>query len=98
MKENFPKPYISPQEWVRLTTEEMLEKVTFSEGNDFYIIVKSKDFNIDIDLPVGMIESDNYAGYGGGFFEYLKTRFGFAYLLHKADSYGVIPYWALYGN
>lgn len=96
--EDSGKVYIAPKVWLKLPTEEKVKTFTLNEGIDFYVIVKKSDLGIDIDLPVGEIQSETYNSYDGGFFEYVKTKFGFAYSLYKADSFGVIRYQALYGK
>ena len=95
---NLPKPYKSPPVWVKLTTEEMLENFTLNKGKDFFVIVHKVDLGIDVDLPTGMIESDNYQGYAGGFFEYVKTKFGYAYSVDTVDVYSLIPRFEIGGR
>lgn len=95
---NLLKPYKSPPMWVKLTTEEMLENFTLNKGKDFFVIVHKADLGIDVDLPEGMIESDNYQGYDGGFFEYVKTKFGYAYSIDTVDVYSLIPRFEIGGK
>ena len=95
---NLPKPYKSPPVWLKLTTEEMLESFTLNKGNDFFVIVKKADLGIDVDLPDGMIESNNYEGYEGGFFEYAKTKYGYAYTIDTVDVYTLIPRFEIGGK
>lgn len=93
------KEYKAPKAWLRLTTEEMLETFTFnSENKDFFVIVKKDDLGIDVDLPVGMIDSDGYEGYSGGFFEYVKTKYGYAFGVDTVDVYTVIPRFEIGGK
>lgn len=93
------KEYKAPKVWLRLTTEEMLEAFTFnSENKDFFVIAKKDDLGIDVDLPVGMIDSDNYEGYSGGFFEYVKTKYGYAFGVDTVDVYTVIPRFEIGGK
>lgn len=96
---NSGKVYKPPKKWLRLTTEEMLETFTFnSENKDFFVIVNKADLGIDVDLPVGMIDSDNYEGYSGGFFEYVKTKYGYAFGVDTVDVYTVIPRFEIGGK
>ena len=95
---NLPKPYKSPPVWLKLTTEEMLESFTLNKGQDFFLIVKKDDLGIDVDLPDGMIESNNYEGYDGGFFEYVKTKYGYAYTIDTVDVYTLIPRFEIGGK
>lgn len=95
---NAGKPYLPPKVWERLTTEEMLQNFTLNKGNDFCVVVYDSDLNIDVDLPVGMIESDNYEGYSGGFFEYVKTKYGYAFSVDTVDVYTLIPRFEIGGR
>ena len=96
---NLPKPYKAPSVWKKLTTEEMFENFTLAtESKDFFVIVNKADLGIDVDLPVGMIESDNYEGYSGGFFEYVKTKYGYAFSVDTVDGYSVIPRFEIGGK
>lgn len=95
---NLPKPYKSPAAWKALTTEEMLESFTLdTEGKDFFVIVKKEDLGIDIDAPVGMVSQDK-GKYPGGFFEYVKTKFGYAFSVDTVDVYKVIPRFEIGGR
>ena len=96
---NLPKPYKAPSVWKKLTTEEMFENFTLAtESKDFFVIVNKADLGIDVDLPVGMIESDNYEGYSGGLFEYVKTKYGYAFSVDTVDVYSVIPRFEIGGK
>lgn len=95
---NLPKTYKSPPVWVKLTTEEMLENFTLNKGKDFFVIVHKADLGIDVDLPVGMIESDNYQGYDDGFKGYVKAQFGYAYSIDTVDVYTRIPRFEIGGK
>ena len=86
---NLPKPYIAPKAWKSLTEEEKAEYFTLdAESQNFFIIVKKEELGIDIDVPDGLVESD---GYDGGFFEYVKEQYGYAFSLDTADVYSLIP-------
>jgi len=92
---NLPKPYKSPPVWVKLTTEEMVENFTLNKGEDFFVIVHKADLGIDVDLPEGMIDSDIYPG---GFFEYVKNKYGYAYTVDTVDVYTLIPRFEIGGR
>lgn len=86
-KTNLPKPYLVSEAWRKKTTEEMIETFTLNKGKDFFVIVKRKGLNIDIDdLPVGMIESDAYAE---GWFDYVKNKYGYAFTIDTISDYEV---------
>lgn len=86
---DLPKPYIAPKAWKRLTKEEKTEKFTLdTESQNFFIIVKKDELGIDIDVPTGLVESDRYSG---GFFEYVKEQYGYAFSLDTVDVYTLIP-------
>lgn len=90
------KEYIPPKVWLRLTTEEMLKSFTFNpENKDFFVIVNKADLGIDVDLPEGMIDSDIYPG---GFFEYVKNKYGYAYSVDTVDVYTLIPRFEIGGK
>lgn len=82
--ENLPKQYVAPKPWIKLTTEEMLNTFTLTKGEDFFVIVKKEELGIDVDLPVGLVESNNY---DGGYFEYVNENFGYSYAVGEIDSY-----------
>ena len=92
------KSYKAPSVWLKLTTEEMLQTFTLNKGQDFFVIVKKDDLGIDVDLPVGEIESDNYEGYDDGFAGYVKTNFGYAYTVDTIDVYTLIPRFEIGGK
>ncbi len=92
------KTYKAPPVWLKQTTEEMLESFTLNKGNDFFAIVHKADLGIDVDLPVGMIESDNYKGHGDGFLGYVKAEYGYAYTIGTVDVYTVIPRFEIGGK
>lgn len=92
------KTYKAPPVWLKQTTEEMLESFTLNKDVDFFAIVRKANLGIDVDLPVGMIESGSYQGYSGGFFEYVKTKYGYAYTIDTVDAYGLIPRFEIGGK
>lgn len=97
--DNLPKPYKAPKVWQRLTTEEMLENFTLaSKEKDFFIIVKKKSLGIDIDVPIGLVESDNGIYKPAGFFDYLKNKYGYTFSIDTVDVHDVIPYFEIGGK
>ena len=93
------KEYKPPKVWLKSTTEEMLQTFTFNQDADFFVIVKKDDLDIDIDLPVGEIKNkEQYSGYDDGFFEYVKTKFGYAYTVGTVDVWTVIPRFEIGGK
>lgn len=96
------KKYKSPEVWNDLTTDEMLETFTLdTEGKNFFVIAKMVNevlgIDIDIDVPVGLLESDYYEEYGG-FFEYIKTKYGYAFGVDTVDVYTLIPRFEIGGR
>lgn len=93
---DLPKPYIAPKAWKRLTEEERAEHFTLdAESQNFFVIVKKEELGIDIDVPVGLVESDNYTG---GLFEYVKEQYGYAFSLDTVDVYSLIPRFEIGGK
>lgn len=87
--ENLSKPYLPAQLWKKLPNEEKLNYFTLDEkGKDFFVIVKKKNINIDYELPVGLVENDDYKG---GFYQYVRDNFGFAYAIHSLNIPDMIP-------
>ena len=88
-KEEYPKPYVSPEVWANMTTDDMLNYFTVDPGNQsFFTIVKKADIGVDVDLPVGTVQSDNYKG---GFYEYVRNKYGYTYAARTVDVYSLIP-------
>lgn len=91
-----PKLYETFEVWRKLATEEMLQKFTLNKGKDFFVVVKKADLNIDIDsLPVGMVESDEYAE---GWLDYVKNKYGYAFKIDTVDVYTLIPRFEIGGK
>lgn len=94
----FPKLYIPPETWRALTTEEMLNSFTLNRGKDFFVIAKKWELGIDVDLPVGIIDSDS-GDYGdSGFFDYAKNKYGYAFTVDTVDVYTLIPRFEIGGK
>ena len=78
--------------------KDMLESFTLdTEGKNFFVIVKKSELGIDIDVPVGLIDQDE-TKYPGGFFEYIKTKFGYAFSVDTVDVYTLIPRFEIGGR
>ena len=92
------KSYKAPEVWNDLTTDEMLESFTLdTKGKNFFVIVKKEELGIDIDVPLGLIDQDEIR-YPGGFFEYIKTRYGYAFSVDTVDVYTLIPRFEIGGR
>ena len=53
--------------------------------------------DLDIDVPVGLIDQDE-TKYPGGFFEYIKTKYGYAFSVDTVDVYTLIPRFEIGGR
>lgn len=90
------KPYLAPKAWKKLTEEEKTKYFTLdAESQNFFIIVKKEELRIDINVPVGLVESDSYAG---GFFEYVKEQCGYAFSLDTVDIYTLVSRFEIGGK
>lgn len=88
---NLPKPYLPPETWNDLTTDEMEKFFTLDKTrNNFFVIVKKQELGIDIELPVGMVD-DSDRQYRNGFYQYIREKYGYTYAMHTADVYRVLP-------
>ncbi len=95
---NLPKPYMPPEVWNDQTTEVMEQNFTIDTANsNFFVIVKKKELGIDLDLPVGVIESDS-PKYRGGYFQYIKKKYGHAYAADTLNVYTLIPRFEIGGQ
>ncbi len=93
---NLPKPFLDPRSWEKLTTNEMLENFTLDVDGDFFVIVKRKGLNLDIEAPVNMQESNSDI-YGGNFFEYMKENYGYVYSINSFEQFEKVPYFQVGG-
>lgn len=86
------KEYVDCSKWQGLATDEKLENFTVDAGSqDFFTIEVSTDLAIDeteSDLPVGLIESENYAD---GFYQYMKDSYH-THAIKTLDIYHLIPH------
>lgn len=92
-----PKPYKVPELWNDLTTDEMLNSFTLNTDGDFFVLVKRKGLNLDIDAPVGIQDSDNPV-YEGGFYEYMKSHYSFVYQMSSFAQLDAIPHFEVGGK
>lgn len=91
-----PKPYMPPEVWNDQTTEAMEQNFTIDTANrNFFVIVKKPELGIDLDLPVGVIESDVYRG---GYFQHIKEKYGHAYMADALNVYSLIPRFEIGGK
>ena len=90
------KPYKAPQEWLDIPNDEKIGFFTFDPDNGtFFAIAKKKELGIDIDLPLGIVDS---ADYKGGFYQYVRNKYGYTYTLKTADVYNLIPRFEVSGS
>lgn len=92
-----PKPYLVPELWNDLTADEMLQNFTLSTDGDFFVLVKKKELNLDIDAPIGMQDSSSQE-YKGNFFEYMKSRYSYVYKMSSFAVFSLIPYFQIGGK
>lgn len=92
-----PKPYLVPEIWNDLTADEMLQNFTLSTDGDFFLLVKKKELNLDIDAPIGMQDSSDPM-YDGGFYEYMKGKYSYVYQMSSFAVFGLIPYFQIGGK
>lgn len=92
-----PKPYLVPELWNDLTADEMLQNFTLSTDGDFFVLVKKKELNLDIDAPVGMQDSSS-PEYDGGFYEYMKSKYSYVYSISSFAVFGLIPHFQVGGK
>lgn len=94
-----PKPYKVSELWNDLTTDEMLNSFTLNTDGDFFVLVKKSELNLDITAPEGVQTSED-APYAdeGGFFEYMKGKYGYVYRMSSFAAYGLIPHFQVGGK
>ena len=92
-----PKPYKVPELWNDLTTDEMLQNFTLSTDGDFFVLVKKKGLNLDIDAPIGMQDSSS-PEYDGGFYEYMKSKYSYVYQMSSFAVFSLIPHFQVGGK
>lgn len=92
--DTLPKPFLDPRSWEHLTTDEMLQYFTLDVDGDFFVIVKRKGLNLDVQAPVGVCDSN---AYDGNFFEYMKQNYGYVYSMNSFEQFEGIPYFQVGG-
>lgn len=92
--DSLPKPFLDPRSWEHLTTDEMLQYFTLDVDGDFFVIVKRKGLNLDVQAPVGVCDSN---AYDGNFFEYMKQNYGYVYSMNSFEQFEGIPYFQVGG-
>lgn len=92
--DSLPKPFLDPRSWEHLTTDEMLQYFTLDVDGDFFVIVKRKGLNLDVQAPVGVCDSN---AYDGNFFEYMKQNYGYVYSINSFEQFDGIPYFQVGG-
>lgn len=86
-----PKPYLVPELWNDLTADEMLQNFTLSTDGDFFVLVKKKELNLDIDAPVGIQDVE-------GFLDEMKSKYSYVYSMKSFAVFGLIPYFQIGGK
>lgn len=92
-----PKPYLVPEIWNDLTADEMLQNFTLSTDGDFFVLVKKKELNLDIDAPIG-VQTSRVSPYEEGFFEYMKSKYSYVYSMSSFAVFSLIPYFQIGGK
>lgn len=91
-----PKPYKAPEVWSNLEDDEKQKYFTLGTGGQsFLLIVKKEELGIDLEAPVGIIQSDLYQG---GFYNYIRSKCGYAYAVNTVDVYRLIPRFEVSGK
>lgn len=88
--------YVNPPDWENMSEEEKLKHFTLRSNDfDFVVIVKKDELLIDRELPVGLINSDDYPG---KFFQYMITEKGNCYKVNTISAYSLIPRFEIGGK
>lgn len=86
--------YLPPKQWEERQNKS--DVFTFDKDNkDFYVIVKKPLLGIDIELPTGAVDSEAYQN---GFFQYVSTKYGYAYQVSTVDVYELVPRFEIGGK
>lgn len=84
------KDYVTPAQWENL--EDKTQKFTFRpDEKDFFIIVKKPELGIDIQLPTGKIEDEN-------FMLSMEKQYGYTFKITTVDVFSLIPRYELGGK
>lgn len=92
-----PKPYKVPELWNDLTTDEMLNSFTLNTDGDFFVLVKRKGLNLDIDAPIG-VQTSGDTPYEEGFLQYMKDKYSFVYEMSSFAQLDAIPHFEVGGK
>ena len=86
---SLPKPYMPPEQWKKLVEDQKQEAFTLDKAhNDFVVIVKKEDLGINITLPTGRINDQDYQS---GFYQHIREKYGFTYTVNTVGVYLLIP-------
>lgn len=88
--------YVNPPDWENMSEEEKLKHFTLRSNDfDFVVIAKKNELLIDRELPVGLINSDDYPG---KFFQYMVNEKGNCYKVNTICVYSLIPRFEIGGK
>ena len=88
--------YVNPPDWENMSEEEKLKHFTLRSNDfDFVVIAKKDELLIDKELPVGLINSDDYPG---KFFQYMVNEKGNCYKVNTIGVYNLIPMFEIGGK
>ena len=88
--------YANPPDWENMSEEEKLKHFNLRSNDfDFVVIVKKDELLIDRELPVGLINSDDYPG---KFFQYMVNEKGNCYKVNTIGVYSLIPRFEIGGK
>lgn len=88
--------YVNPPDWENMSEEEKLKHFTLRSNDfDFVVIAKKDELLIDRELPVGLINSDDYPG---KFFQYMVNEKGNCYKVNTISVYSLIPRFEIGGK
>lgn len=88
--------YVNPPDFENMSEEEKLKHFTLRSNDfDFVVIAKKDELLIDRELPVGLINSDDYPG---KFFQYMVNEKGNCYKVNTISVYSLIPRFEIGGK
>ena len=88
--------YMAPRQWQALDEEKKLSSFTLDvEEKNFFVIVKKKTLGVDVELPTGLIKSEDY---NMGFFNHVKREHGYTFTIKTVDCYSLIPRFEIGGQ
>ena len=77
--------YLTPKEWDRQTNDKYKTTITFSEGEDFFVLGEFPEITVN--------ESD----YPEGFFQYMNNLYDDVYRITTVGKYTLIPHFEIGG-